>query len=81
MKRIALTAACLMVVAPLLFPVGNSRAGPKRQPAATSRIPGQSDNVDLVGQLGGVTNDVAVQGEYAYIGLGPRLAVLDITEL
>jgi hypothetical protein len=32
-----------------------------------------------VGQLGGETRAVAVQGAYAYIGVGPRLVVVDIS--
>jgi len=36
-------------------------------------------NVELVGQIGGATNAVAVQGHYAYLGVGPRLVVLDIS--
>jgi len=36
-------------------------------------------NVELVGQIGGTCRAVAVQGRYAYIGLGPRLAGVDIS--
>ena len=36
-------------------------------------------NVELVGQIGGVSYAVAVQGNYAYLGVGPRLVVLDIS--
>jgi hypothetical protein len=34
----------------------------------------------LVGQLGGPTSAVAVQGNYAYAGIGLRLTVLDISD-
>jgi hypothetical protein len=34
----------------------------------------------LLGQAGGQTKAVAVQGRYAYAGVGPRLVVLDISE-
>ena len=37
-------------------------------------------NVDLVGQIGGSISTLAVQGQYAYLGIGPRLVVLDISE-
>ena len=37
-----------------------------------------SRNVALIGQIGGSTAAVAVQGNYAYIGVGPRLVALDI---
>jgi hypothetical protein len=36
--------------------------------------------LELVGQWGGVTEAIAVQGDRAYLGVGPRLAVLDITD-
>jgi len=35
-------------------------------------------NVELVGQIGGLTLAVAVQGRYAYVGVGPRLVVVDV---
>ena len=37
-----------------------------------------SQNMLLVGQIGGLTYAVAVQGGYAYVGVGPRLVILDI---
>ena len=36
-------------------------------------------NVELVGQIGGATYAVAVEGNYAYIGVGPRLVILDVS--
>ena len=35
-------------------------------------------NVEWVGQIGGATLAVAVQGRYAYVGVGPRLVVVDV---
>ena len=35
----------------------------------------QAQNVKLVSQIGGSTRAVAVQGNYAYIGVGPRLFI------
>ena len=32
----------------------------------------------LVGQLGGATYTVALKSKYAYIGVGPRLVMLDV---
>ena len=40
----------------------------------------QGHNVELVGQIGGFTWAVAVQGNYAYIGVGPRLVILDVSD-
>ena len=39
-----------------------------------------SQNVELVGQIGGPTYAVAVQDHYAYVGVGAKLAVLDISD-
>ena len=39
-----------------------------------------SQNVELVGQIGGPTYAVAVQDHYAYVGIGAKLAVLDISD-
>ena len=38
-----------------------------------------AENVEFVGHIGGATYAVAVQGNYAYIGVGPRLVILDIS--
>jgi len=40
----------------------------------------QQVHVELVGQIGGSTYAVAVQGNYAYIGVGPRLFILDVSD-
>ena len=39
----------------------------------------QAQNVELVGQIGGSVYAVALQGDYAYIGVGPRLVILDVS--
>ncbi|MFZ1598054.1 MAG: hypothetical protein WAW26_19580, partial [Anaerolineae bacterium] len=36
--------------------------------------------VELVGQIGGAVNAVAVEGRYAYVGVGPRLVILDVND-
>ncbi|MBZ5623786.1 MAG: hypothetical protein LAQ69_34555, partial [Acidobacteriia bacterium] len=36
----------------------------------------QSQNWQPIGQIGGATQAVAVQGHYAYVGFGLRLVVL-----
>jgi hypothetical protein len=37
----------------------------------------QSLKTELYGQIGGATYAVAIQGGYAYIGVGPRLVILN----
>lgn len=39
-----------------------------------------SENIELMGHLGGSTHAVAVNGDHAYIGEGPRLAILNISQ-
>lgn len=41
------------------------------------RVTGQ---LELMGQIGGATYAVAVQGSYTYIGVGPRLVILNISD-
>ena len=39
-----------------------------------------AQNLELIGHIGGATFAVAVQGNYAYIGEGPRLTILDVSD-
>ncbi len=48
-------------------------------PCALAQAP-QPEVLELVGQIGGASHAVAVVGDYAYLGVGPRLVVLDITD-
>lgn len=44
--------------------------------------PGAADtakNVTFIGHMGGDTRTVATQGNYAYVGEGPRLTVMDVS--
>jgi len=47
------------------------------QPAISG--PPTSENVGLVGQIGGSVFAVDIRNSYAYIGVGPRLEILDIS--
>ena len=38
-----------------------------------------AQNVEFIGHIGGPTYAVAVQGNYAYVGEGPSLTILDIS--
>ena len=66
------------VASVLANPVTDLTGGPTDTtvPAATTA---DAENVELVGHIGGVTEAVFVQGNYAYIGEGPRLTILDIS--
>ena len=48
-------------------------------PTAISTPYLDSENIDFIGQIGGVTKSVDIQGDYAYLGQGPRLVILDIS--
>jgi len=55
---------------------------PAVAPAGRSSQALDEDNLSLilVGQVGGTTEAVYVEGDYAYIGLGSRLIVLDVSD-
>jgi hypothetical protein len=46
---------------------------------AAATIVQSAQNVEFVGQVGGETDAVATQGSYAYIGVGQRLTILNIS--
>lgn len=48
-------------------------------PSSTPATPSQPGYLTTIGQLGGYTGAVAVQGQLAFLGIGPRLVVLDIS--
>ena len=54
--------------------------GPLPMPQAGVAAQQQAQSVALVGQIGGLTSAVAIQDSYAYIGVGPRLVVLDVAD-
>lgn len=37
-------------------------------------------NIELISQIGGIVQAVALQGNLAYIGLGPHLVILDVSD-
>jgi hypothetical protein len=64
---------------PVLAPT-NTPAQPIVQATPTPAAAAvQSQELELVGQFGGVIRAVFVEGQYAYIGQGPRLTILDIS--
>lgn len=73
MKRQVLTTLTRIVILILLLgsPIDLRAQTPTSARASLSLI-------RLVGQLGGVSRAVAVDGDYVYLGTGPRLVVLDL---
>jgi hypothetical protein len=68
-------ALALLALSTALSAPGISRATPI---SSTPGTPG-SENMALVGQVGGVSRAVAVAGDIAYLGVGPRLVALDVS--
>lgn len=62
----------------LLIPAGATQK-PEGRPGDAGNVQQLAENVELVSQLGGSTHAVAVQGSYAYVGVGARLVVLDVS--
>jgi len=75
MKRELYLWACLIVAVILL--------GAASSPTAIADSPqqgaGQAWNVSYGGQFGGRSDAVAVRGSRAYLGVGPRLVILDVS--
>ena len=66
-------------------PVTTSDGRPSTLPNLSSdsvslRAPADALNVELVGQIGGASYAVAISGTLAYLGVGPRLIVLDVSD-
>ena len=76
MKKQPLITLTRIVILILLLgtPIDLRAQTPTTAPASLSLI-------HLVGQLGGVSRAVAVQGNYVYVGVGPRLAILKLDTL
>ena len=74
----------LVVALALLVPGGTrpiSWATEREAAIAVNRptAPADSLNVELVGQIGGASYAVAADGNYAYVGIGPSLVILDVS--
>jgi transglutaminase-like putative cysteine protease len=50
-------------------------------PSVPSTFQVDAENVEFIGHIGGATETVFVEGDYAYIGVGPRLTILNISDL
>jgi VCBS repeat-containing protein len=65
----------------LLLGMGGITARAEEQQATPAEKPNVlTVNPELIGQIGGATYAVAWQDNYAYIGVGPRLVILDVTD-
>jgi len=81
MKVRLFTLLSLIVVMGLLLALVPGGVRPSSATNATSSIATTADaqNVEFVGHIGGTILAVAVQGNYAYIGEGPRLTILNVS--
>ncbi|MCI0399675.1 MAG: hypothetical protein L0332_10910 [Chloroflexi bacterium] len=55
-------------------------AGQAGQVLARGPAGGTSQGVEFIGQVGGWVYSVAQEGDYAYVGVGPRLVILDVSD-
>lgn len=72
---IVILALVVLAASWVLARVASSQAADPEAVAA----PADSLNLEYVGHTGGEVNSVTLQGNYAYVGEGPNLAILDIS--
>jgi hypothetical protein len=82
-KLAALTIACFLLATAslsvgLLSTLAQSPAGDRATSLRAESAP-SAHNVELIGQLGGAVHTVFVQGNYAYVGEGAGMTVLDVS--
>jgi len=80
----------LILLTAIITGIGTQRAFAGHSPLSDNALgkslapppntPDDSRNVELVRQIGGATYAVAIQGNYAYIGEGARLTILNISD-
>lgn len=72
---------CALFLLLILFPAwaAFAFASPSRATATAAPVIPEP-TLQLVGHEGGALRAMAVQGQYAYLGLGPQLAILDLSD-
>jgi len=63
---------------PIFYPYVGSGQDVISSSTQASMLSSQIENVEMIGQIGGPTLAVFVQLNYAYIGVGPRLVIIDM---
>ncbi len=71
--------AALVLVANGFLPSTSAQSA-GRPSSAASTTPKGEPAAEVIGQLGGSSYVIAAQGGYAFLGAGPRLAALDISD-
>jgi len=81
-SRLAASAFLLALAVLFTFPSGlaSSQKIGDRESAQLSATLATRWNLSNVGQIGGLVNNVAINGQYAYLATGPRLVILDISD-
>src|SRR4051812_47617256 len=65
----------ILVVAGARTALSSPGESGRGSPGTTTNPP----SLTLLGQVGGTSNAFALQGNYAYVGVGPRLVVVNVT--
>ena len=79
--RLLVVYTLFFVLVPMLSGLSSNADEPEpAQVEKMAAIQSLAQGTQVVGQLGGTVHAVAVQGSQAYVGAGPRLVVLDITD-
>jgi hypothetical protein len=74
------TIAWIGLLAAILFAFPSTSTGAAHQTGTNSFTPsGDAWLLETAGQAGGIPTDIAIQGAYAYVGVGSHLEILDIT--
>ncbi len=75
-NKLLFIALCISLT---LSAIGSPMTANARPLSQTDAPPQDPGSLQRVGQFGGNVGGIAIQGNYAYVGNGPRLVALDIT--
>jgi hypothetical protein len=59
------------------FPLPNA---PQQNVSSVGEPPANTENIEVVGHIGGTFNDLVVRGNFAYLAAGPRVQILDVSD-
>jgi hypothetical protein len=78
--RVALVVGVVCLSALAVRFVGKSWAAPESSNVVQSALPPDAKNVEIVNNMGGYSHEVVVMGNYAYLAIGQKLLILDVSD-